>query len=595
MTGDDFADREVEEKLRQKIADGSQDPDDYRNLTDLLFPSGRYDEAIRLYRQALTLSLTRFKKAQLSMELGWIYYDIGQQAEVSLLAHEALSLLSTEPKSAEVLYCLGASQALLSFIESFADPKAGKETARLALGWLEESIADQAEFKDKPHAFMDAARLHWLLGNTDKAIIYCEQCLGRQLNQMQRVSCLVAYAQALQGEERFVEAERAIAEAFEYGKNYKSGLLYRLYVERGNILRFTNRLPESKSSLEQALAVLKSDPYFHTDAEVLGEIHFNLATVCYELGEFQDAISAYGEVLHCHNKDVPAYCTALYWLGRSYDALEDYPKARDCYAEVVASSRATEDDKVLARKELAWLLAKLDYESGKYAEAAAAFEEIISRYTKADQDYWPAVVWLASSYEGLGDYGKARTFYEDTLASNDTSDADKAIARKGLARSLAKPAYESGDYQRAVEKFHDVLDCYPESDPDRWYYMMWLGSSYQGLGDYAKEQECYQKILASRHSSEADKTSARKKLISSFGKAYYETRSFAEAVAAFEDVIASCSQNEPHRFHVLVWLGYSYVAVGMDDSARDCFQKVLASPVASEAERISARNALVRL
>jgi len=83
MTVNEFPDRHAEKELRQKIADGSQDPDDYRYLTDLLFPSGRYDEAIALCQQALTLPLTSFKKAQLSMELGWIYYDIGQQARAT--------------------------------------------------------------------------------------------------------------------------------------------------------------------------------------------------------------------------------------------------------------------------------------------------------------------------------------------------------------------------------------------------------------------------------------------------------------------------------------------------------------------------------
>ncbi|HJU62078.1 MAG TPA: tetratricopeptide repeat protein, partial [Candidatus Binatia bacterium] len=95
MAKSDMTDTEIEEELRQKIADGSQDPEDYRNLTDLLFPSGDYDEAIALYQRALTLPLTAFKKAQLSMELGWIYYEIGQQTQVAELARDALSLLPT--------------------------------------------------------------------------------------------------------------------------------------------------------------------------------------------------------------------------------------------------------------------------------------------------------------------------------------------------------------------------------------------------------------------------------------------------------------------------------------------------------------------
>jgi tetratricopeptide (TPR) repeat protein len=594
MTVDDYSDEQAEKELRQKIAAGSQDPDDYRNLTDLLFPSGRYDEAIALYQQALTFPLTDFKKAQLSIELGWIYYDIGQRAQATTLAREALSLLSTEPKSPEVLYCLGASQALLSLSHSFADPNAGTETARFAIDWLEKAIADDSDFRDKPYAYIDAARMHSMLGNMDEAIDHCEKCLGQEINQMQRISCLIVYAQCLQGKERFVEAEQAIAEAFRYGKNYKSGF-YTLYMELGAIQRFTSQLTESRKSYEQALAALKSDPYFHSDAEILGEIYFNLATVCYELGEYQGAVSAYREVLRFNSKDISSYWSALYWLGRSYEAIEDHSKARDCYAEVVASRGASEDDKSLARNGLMWALAKLDYLSGKYTEAAAAFEEIVSHYTKADQDYWSTILWLAYSYEGLGVYEKARTLYEEALDSADTSDADKVIAQKGLTRNSARIAYESGDYKEAAGKFEEVLGQQPETDPDRWNTVIWLGSCYLGLGDYSKEQECYQRVLASRHAADADKLLARQKLTSSIGKAYYESKSYPEAIAAFEDVLSSCPETDPHRFHALVWLGYSYLASRMYARGRDCLEKVLASTHASEVDKVSAREGLARL
>src|SRR5437867_2142994 len=270
MEKSNIFDAEAEEKHRQKITDGSQDPEDYRNLTDLLFPSGRYDEVIALYKEALTLPLTAFKKAQLSMELGWIYLDTGQRGQVPTLAQDALALLSNEPTSAEVLYCLGASQTLLAFCLSLTDAKAGAEEARVALEWLEQALADGSDFTDKPYAYIDAARLHNLLGDADKAITLCETCLQQKTKEIDRISCLIVYAQALRYAQRFTEAEQAIAEAIRYGNNYKSGLLYTLYMELGQTQRFANRLTESKGSFEQAHAVLKTDPYFHDDAECLG-------------------------------------------------------------------------------------------------------------------------------------------------------------------------------------------------------------------------------------------------------------------------------------------------------------------------------------
>jgi len=60
------------------------------------------------------------------MELGWIYYEIGERAQAAPLAREALSLLSSEPQNAEILYCLGSSQAVLSLMDFFADPATGR-------------------------------------------------------------------------------------------------------------------------------------------------------------------------------------------------------------------------------------------------------------------------------------------------------------------------------------------------------------------------------------------------------------------------------------------------------------------------------------
>ena len=508
-------DTEAEDKLRRKIADGSNDPEDYRNLSDLLFPSGRYEEAIALYQKALALPLTKFKNAQLAMEVGWLYHAIGQRDQASTFARDALSLLATEPRSAEVLYCLGASQALLAFCLSFTDPNAGADAARIALGWLEQALADSSDFEDKPYAYVDAARLHNLLGNGDRAISHCEQCLQHKVTEMQRISCLSVYVQALCCVERFGEAEQAIADLFQYGNTYKSGFFHTLYMELGQVQRFTNRLTESKRSFEQALATLKTDPYFRDDVEILGEIYFNLATVCYELGDYEEAITAYTEVLRCDKPDVATYWNASYWLGRSYEFSQNYHKARDCYRAVTASQYAAQDDKAAAQNDLMLVLAKLDYESGKYKEAAAAFEEVVSHHTKRDPHHWSALIWLSSCYEGLGEYDKARSFYEE--------------------------------------------------------------------------------VLASAHSSDANKEAARKRLTASLGKVYYQQSQYAEAVAAFEEVLLSCPNDETYRCHALLWLGYSCHALGSHSRARDCFEEVLTSPVASEDEKTSARKGLARL
>jgi tetratricopeptide (TPR) repeat protein len=121
------------------------------------------------------------------------------------------------------------------------------------------------------------------------------------------------------------------------------------------------------------------------------------------------------------------------------------------------------------------------------------------------------------------------------------------------------------------------------------------GLCYQGLAAYTKEQECYQEVLASRHATDHDKVLARRRLASSLGKAYYESRNYPEAIAAFEEVLASCTADHADRFHALVCLGYGYLAIKTYTKARYCFEQVLVSPHAPAVEKAEARKVLARL
>jgi tetratricopeptide (TPR) repeat protein len=282
-------------------------------------------------------------------------------------------------------------------------------------------------------------------------------------------------------------------------------------------------------------------------------------------------------------------------LGRSYEAVEDHHPARDCYAEVLAAPHATEDDRSLARESLTWSLAKRHYQSGEYREAAAAFEELVSQYSNEDSKYWNAVLWLGSCHQGLEDHRKAKDCFEEVLASSCASEADKVAAKKCLTCVLAELYYESEQYNEAAAKYEEVLGYYPETDADHWNTVIRLGCCYQGLRAYSKEQECYQKVLASRHATDHDKALARRRVASSLGKAYYEASDYAEAIAAFEEVLTSCRENHADRFHALVCLGYAYLGTKSYTKAREFFEEVVASADAPEAEKDAARKALAGL
>jgi tetratricopeptide (TPR) repeat protein len=84
---------ETEVELRQKLANGSQDPEDYGKLAIQVFVVGGLEEAITLYKQAIELSPTGLVKARVYTDLEWLYYEMGQRDQALAMTRSALGLL----------------------------------------------------------------------------------------------------------------------------------------------------------------------------------------------------------------------------------------------------------------------------------------------------------------------------------------------------------------------------------------------------------------------------------------------------------------------------------------------------------------------
>lgn len=424
---------DTEAELRRKITNGSQDPDDYGKLAVHLFMLGSCDEAITRYQEAIDLSLTHLNKARVSTELGWLYYEMGQQDEALAMARSALELLSHESDTGEVFACRGAGQSLLAHCLQALNPDAVSEALRMVLEWLQRAI-DDSEFTAKERAYLDAAIAHNLLGNSEKASALCNKCLQYELDDWERISCLTVQAAALRSDNRFREAEEAIEEAFRYASNYKT-ILPNLYIELGLIQCLTKRLPEARRTFQQALAALDSDPYKEQKQHLYGEAYRNLGAVCFDLGEYNEAMAGLKECLLYRARDDHNYWNALLWLGHCYAAMESNDDARACFNDVLASPHATEIDKSSARE----VLGELFYKSGKYEKAAKMFQAALLHEPEDDPNHWTIVLWLGNCYEGIGAHDEARNCYEGILSSIHALESDKESAREGVLRLSPGP------------------------------------------------------------------------------------------------------------------------------------------------------------
>src|SRR2546426_1132516 len=141
-------DQSREEHLRRKIAAGSQNPQDYHDLADILCSSKHYADAISLYEQTSKLPFTNIQKGRMSLELGWLAYEMGDRERAMVQAQDTIVCLSREEDTPEVLLVRGMSQSLLAHCLTFAEADAQTEAARSAVTWFDRLLVEVPDFKE---------------------------------------------------------------------------------------------------------------------------------------------------------------------------------------------------------------------------------------------------------------------------------------------------------------------------------------------------------------------------------------------------------------------------------------------------------------
>jgi tetratricopeptide (TPR) repeat protein len=231
-----------------------------------------------------------------------------------------------------------------------SDNRAANEAASTGLKLLERLITQEPDSDRMALVQYEAARICNLLGQTGVSVVLFAKCLERPLNDEQRLSCLVAYGEALRREGQFVDAERVLNEAL--GKvKIDQRMLPRIHFELGSTYRGAGQLFEARESFVQAFDALRFH-FLRDDQQFSSDLYWNIAELCYELEDYEKAARVFEEVLQYHSQDESHYWNALTWLGHSYKATRNYNKAHECFQRVLASPHATDSDKKSAREGL---------------------------------------------------------------------------------------------------------------------------------------------------------------------------------------------------------------------------------------------------
>jgi tetratricopeptide (TPR) repeat protein len=570
-----------ENDFRTRIAAGTRNLQDYREFGRILFSSGRHNETVSLYQHALTLPFTKSQKAQLLMELGWYQYELGELTHAESAARGAISQLTNEPETADVLFLQGMTESLLAHSTWQKDTAAAEKIARSALNWLQRLIAENPNFEEIDLAYLSAARIETLLGNGRNAVGLMQKYLQHDLEEDDRLTGLIDLAEALRLENRLTEAESAIKEALQYTQN-ETRTSPRLYFTLGSIYQSANDPAQARAAFERLLTELSGHPYLADDQEYIAEVRRNLGPIYYNLGEYEKAVETLQYVLTCYSEDNPYHANALLWLGRSYQALNAYTTARDCNNRVLKSRTASNAEKASAQQSLG----ELHYELGEYKKATQAFQKILAEWPERDTTW----LWLGHAYLAQAEYVKARECYEKILTARNPTDAKRVWAEKGLGMVY----YEQGDYTKAAAAFERAIVHSKQTESEYWNIRLRLGYCYEALSEYHKATNCFEDIIESRDASELDKKSAERARARIGAKLFYENGDYEDAAAGFRKVL-QYPEDVPDRRAALLSLGRCYIAMKEYDRARESYEEVLASDNASEDEKTSARAGLSQL
>jgi tetratricopeptide (TPR) repeat protein len=493
--------------LRQRISTGSRDSQDYVNLAHLLADASRYDEAVELYKTAITLAPTNFDRAKMFADLGWALFEAGQPLGAGEAAEKALVLIANEPAIAQLLLIRGSSQVLIAHCVWSEDPDKAARYARLAADSLRKLVTEDSGSKIVAVACGLAARAYLLLEDTENAALVTEKCLKLCLSERDRRVCLSLRAEALRRKNRLDEALEALTEAIRYAKS-DANASRDLHFELASIQRLSNRLAEAKESFRSALEIVVNNPQTSGNNEFVAEIHWNLGAIHYDLGEYNNAAFEYGEIIRSCDQNTSLHNEALLWLGHCHYASGYYREARDSYSSFLASSQSSDGQKAEAQEGIA----KSHYHSGEYQQAAVEFERSLRYYSPTNPYYFTVLCSLGNCFDGAGDHEKAQECFRKILASTRASESDKESARRGIIESRGMFYSKSRQFEEAAAAFEEALLCYRTDESHYFNILLWLGNCYEALGVYSRAERCFGEILASPHSAELDKVTATESL-----------------------------------------------------------------------------------
>ena len=328
---------------------------------------------------------------------------------------------------------------------------------------------------------------------------------------------------------------------------------------------------------------------------VFAEDLFDQAMDLYENSQYAEAVVQL-QLLIADGLPEATASQVLFYLGQSYQKLENDPQAIQCYREVLDQYPDTS-----IAEEALFGLGYLLKAQGQAAESVIHLENLLNR-TESPLLKENGLFHLAHAYHLSGNYPSAIEKYNQFLEAYPNAEG-KVIALFGLAQSLrsgayypesievygrlrrqypnsewaehslynmAQAYYAAGDRTSAITRYQEFLAQYPQS-PTAGLAKFDIGCIQNTSGDYASAIETLQAML-----TQYPDCSRVVDALFHLGQAYHSSGDISLAVQTYQKILDQFPQSE-YASSALYFQGWALKDMGQEDEAIQKYQTLVAN------------------
>jgi len=286
-------------------------------------------------------------------------------------------------------------------------------------------------------------------------------------------------------------------------------------VQIGHIYERLGQYPKALECFEKSLAIARGIG----DTELEEVALNNIGRVYQYYGQYSKALEYYEKSLAMNQKlgDVRGKDVTLNNIGRVYFFWGQYPKALEYYEKSLAIAQKLGD--VKSESVILHCIGHVYDSWGQYPKALEYYEKSLAIAQKLGDVKVEGVTLsnIGAAYQSSGQYPKALEYYQKALAiakqigvphsdeekyiaaahleMGDLSKAEQILARAGGSSPLGMLALIKSNFSEAKRQYEYLLRDGEKSGDFAWLFVAYtgLGRAHEGLEDYRKAEEYYEK------------------------------------------------------------------------------------------------------